>query len=209
MAYIINQAYFVEAAWIFKNYSNYLDNNIDVDSIAAFILEAQDMETQQLLGYTLWQFYVTLLTPTTPGDPTTKPIFLTENYNYKYLLDVYLQRSVALHAIHLALPTIHYRITNKSIVTKNSQFSQPVSKTALIDLKNDILSKAQFYDQRVREWIYNNPSNYPEYWETTGVMRMFPKSNVYFGGIYLPDVTNKKGLPCCGQGMGLGFPLNF
>lgn len=202
MAINQNNCFFVDTTYILNTYAGFLDNNIDPNSLNTFILLAQKEQTQQLLGYTLYTKYI--------SDITTGFISNPADANYKYLLDNYIVDSVSLWSIFYAMNSIQYRVTNKSVVTKNSQYSQPVSKTALNDLKNDILERAQFSDQRVREYILNFPYDFPEYYTVTGVMRLYPKTEVYFGGLYLgPGSNNLCGGNFPGQGMGLGTNLNF
>lgn len=194
-----NKAFFVSTEYIFENYSGYLDNNIDSNSIVTFIWIAQQEQTQQLLGYTLYQKYITELI----ADPTLAGASLV---NYKYLLLNYLVDSVSLWAIYYSLDTLHLRVTNKSIVKKNSEFSQAVGTAELIRIKSQVQERAQFADSRVREYIINNPSYFPEYYQVSGINRMVPKNNTYFGGIYLgPNM----GFGCNHlPGMGIDLPWN-
>jgi hypothetical protein len=85
----------------------------------------------------------------------------------------------------MSLPYINYHLTNKSVATKSSDNGQPSSLEEIQYLRKDIESIAQFYAQRIREYIVNNPGSFMEYWATSGIDRITPKSNNYFGGIYL------------------------
>jgi hypothetical protein len=204
MAFNQTKAFFVDSTYILKYYVGYLDPNIDPNSMDTFILLAQAEETQQLLGYTMYTFYVNAIQDYIQ-NATPIPA------DYKYLLDNYIVDSVALHAIYYSLNSLHYRATNKAVVIKNSQYSQAAPPSGLNALKNDVLQRAQFADQRVREYIMNYPYNFPLYYQTTGVARLYPKTNTYFGGLYLPQTpSTSRSFPCCGgQGMGLGISLNF
>ena len=171
MAIIQNKAFFTTPEYIFKDYAGYLDNNIDANSLNTFILIAQNEQTQQILGYTLYQLYISLITN---GQITS-----AGNAQYKYLLDNYLVDSVSLWTIWYALDSLHLRTTNKSVELKNSQYSTPVSASQLTKLKINVLERAQFVDSRTREYILNYPGDFPEYYQVTGVMRMTPKRNPY------------------------------
>lgn len=171
MAINQNKAFFVSPEYIFQNFAMFIDNNLDANAINSAILIAQNEQTQQLLGYTLYQKYITLIQTgqiTSPG-----------NSQYKYLLDNYIVDSVSLWAIWYGLDTFHLRVTNKSVELKNSQFSQPVSASQLTKLKINVLERAQFVDSRTREYILNYPGDFPEYYQVTGVMRMTAKRNPY------------------------------
>lgn len=171
MAILQNKAFLVTPEYIFQNYAGYLDNNIDANSLNTFILIAQNEQTQQILGFTLYTKIISLVQTSTIGD--------VGNVNYKYLLDNYLVDSISLWTIWYALDSMHMRTTNKSVELKNSQYSTPVSSSQLTKLKTNVLERAQFIDSRTREYILNYPGYYPEYYQVTGVMRMVPKKNPY------------------------------
>lgn len=201
---IQNKAFFTTPEYIFQNFAMYADNNLDANSINSAILIAQNEQTQQILGYTLYQKYITLITNGQISNPS--------NSNYKYLLDNYIVDSVSLWALWYSLDTIHLRVTNKSVELKNSQYSSPVSASQLTKLKINVLERAQFVDSRTREYILNYPGDFPEYYQVTGVMRMTPKRNPYTnffmtGKTYQSSNPGAAGGPCCGWLPGVGTYL--
>jgi hypothetical protein len=111
---------------------------------------------------------------------------------YQILLDNLIQKCQAFYVVHMALPYINYHLTNKSVATKSSDNGQPSSLEEIQYLRKDVESTAQFYAQRIREYIVNNPGAFTLYWGTSGIDRLTPKSNNYFGGIYL---NNRMKLP--------------
>lgn len=180
MAITQNVAFFVTPEFIFQKYAMYLDNNLDPNSMNSAILLAQAQETQQLLGYTLYTKYISMITVEIATPGATGSINNSENVNYKQLLDNYIVDSVSLWSIAKALKPIHLRSTNKSVVTKSSPpNSAAISNKDLSSLYYKIIEDAQFWDTRVVEQIINFPFNFPEYYQTTGVMRMVPKKNTY------------------------------
>jgi hypothetical protein len=198
MAIQQNKAFFVSPEYILQMYAGYLDNNIDPNTLNSFILIAQNENTQQLLGLTLYQKFITDITSGYINDPA--------DVNYKYLLDNYLMDSVALWTIWYAIDTIHLRITNKSIETKNSPNSQAIQPKELNRLKYLIMERAQFADARVRQQIINYPYDYPEYYQVTGVMSLVPKTNPYDNFFMTGKAFNRggsgfpQGSPCNGCG---------
>lgn len=196
MAINQNKCFFVSPEYILQMYSGYLDNNIDPNSLNTFILIAQNENTQQLLGYTLYQKYIT--------DITNGDILLAPDVNYKNLLDNYIMDSVALWTIWYALDTIHLRVTNKSVVTKSSPpNSAAISTKDLSRLGYKIMERAQFADARVREQIINYPFDFPEYYQVTGVQRLVPKTNPY-DNFFMTGKSFGKG----GNGFPQGSPCN-
>jgi hypothetical protein len=187
------QAFIIDSSYLKRNYPGYVDSNIDNNSLQSFILIAQDINLQSVIGYNMYNYIITSLM----ADPTGS-IFSTY---YQYILVNCIYKSVALWSIFNAYPTLLYKATNKSIVTKNSEESVQVSVKELEYLKAQIRNTAEYYDARTLEYIKNNPNSFPEYYTTSGVDRIIPKSNVYYGGLYLGGGSNRnrtnKG--CCGE----------
>jgi len=168
---------FISVEYITDN--TIIDSNVDATMITKFIDEAQDINIQQVVG---WSLYQKLLAIVADGTITSNPA----NSNYLDLMVNWLQRCQAMWVTFHILPYLNYHLTNKSVNTKNSTFSQPSGLPELTYLRADIESKAQFYVARIREQIVNNPGLYPEYWQTSGIDRINPKALNYVGGMYLP-----------------------
>ena len=182
---IQNSVYFITTDYILKYYSGYLDPNIDANSLNSFILIAQNIRTQSILGYDLYTKYINDIN--TYGSPTGS--------QYVYLMDNYIQPEVALWTIYEALPVLDTRITNKGIVNKTSDYSHTADLKRMDRLLNQISNNSQFFDTRIREYITNFPSQFPEYFTITGVNRVRAKQDPYFAGLWLPDqiTTRRKG----------------
>jgi hypothetical protein len=202
-----NEAFFVTPQYIFDNYSLYLDDNIDENSINSAILLAQDKFTQSALGFTLYRKYINDISAFYNGGA---PL----GTHYQMLFENWIQKEVSLWALWIAYPSLHIKATNKSIVTKHSDNSNAVTLKEVDYMRNDIQSSAMFYDSRIREEILNYPQNFPEYFTITGVDRIIPKSLVYRGSIYLNPTLRKsngygsKGCPGCPND-GIGTNLNW
>lgn len=166
-----NRAFLVSAEYLLENYMGYIDNNVDAGSINTFILRAQFEQTQQLLGMTLYQKYITMINANTINN--------AENVNYKSLLDNFIIDSVSNWAIWYLLDHLSLQGTNKGVQQKNSQWSNPVSQSQLTKKKLSVNEAAQFWDARIMSEILTTPTNYPEYYQVTGVMRLVPKKDPY------------------------------
>ncbi len=193
-----NTVYFITTAYIKKYYSGYLDPNIDDDALNTFILVAQSVRIQSVLGYDLYTKFINDIN--TYGDP--------QGPQYLFLMNNYIQPAVALWAIYEAAPSLGFKITNKSVSQKSSQYGQPSSRQDIEYIRQQISNNAQFYSQRIREYVTNYPNDFPEYYIITGVNRIKAKRNNYFAGMFLPDTMyfgNRGGFigdqRCCdGQG---------
>lgn len=153
-----------------------IDDNVDPGILDPFIMKAQDINIQTIIGNTL---YVKLMYDISNDSLTGQ---------YKILVDDYVQRCQAEWSVYHALPYISLRITNKSVSEKNSDTSTPTDIKNVQYLREDIRNTAEFLGQRMREYICNNQSLFPEYFQiAANQLQITPKKNNYFGGVYLPD----------------------
>lgn len=181
-------AKFISTEYLFKY--TILDDNIDPDLLNKFIIQAQDLNIQQVIGNTL---YVKLMTDiVNTGSPS--------GY-YLTLLTDYIQRCQAEWTVYHVFPFINYRLTNKAVSEKNSDNSNPTTLENIQWLREQVRSTAEFYSTRIREFIVNNQTQFPEYFNPDqNLLSIKPRWNNYFGGIYLNRYTS----PCdcnCGKGI--------
>jgi hypothetical protein len=171
------RAFIIDSNYLKVNYNGYIDNNIDDNSIESFILLAQDVNLQSVLGYNMYNYIISTLI----SDPTGNSF---SSY-YQYILINYIRPSVALWSIFQMYPSLLYKATNKALVTKHSDDSIATGIREMEYMRNQIRNNAEFYDSRIQEYITNNTNFFTEYYTTSGVNRIKPKSQVYFGGLYL------------------------
>jgi hypothetical protein len=151
-----------------------IDKNTDADLIAPNIIVAQDTNIQQILGYTLYQKLMDLV--------STGDINDSSNSKYLLLLANFVQPALCHHTVWHSLPSIQYRLTNKSILSKTSDSATTTGLKELMYMRDNVKHYADFYNQRIRELIINNPSDYPEYFQSVGIDRIRPKRTTYFSG---------------------------
>lgn len=150
-------------------YENFYD-----EIIAPFVLQAQDIYVQEKLGTT---FYQNLRTRVSGNTITTYE---------RTLLNDYIAPMLANYSIYLALPSIHYRIKNKSVMVGTSEESQTASLSELNFVRSSVLDVAQFYGERMREYLRANENEFPDY-ILYDVDFMKPnKLNTYSQGLYIP-----------------------
>ena len=144
------------------------------EDIAPYVLQAQDIYVQEKLGTT---FYQSLKTKVLSGT--------TSSYE-QVLLNEYIAPMLAQFAVYLALPHIHYKIKNKSVLNGTSEDGTPATLGDIKYLKAQTLDTAQFYGERMREYLRANDEHFDEYrnWDED---YMAPnKFNTYSQGIYIP-----------------------
>lgn len=179
---IANNVFFITVDYIKRYYSGYLDQNIDANALDSFILLAQNVRTQSVLGYDLYTKYINDINTT--GSPV--------GAQYIYLMNNYIQPATALWSIYEALPSLGFKVTNKAVSQKDSQYGHASSRSDIEYIRQQVSNNAQFFDSRIREYITNNPSDFQEYYITSGVNRIRAKRNMYFAGLWLPDMMKGK-----------------
>lgn len=166
-------AQFIDSTYVFNNTP--IDSNVDPIKVNIAIKEAQELNIKSILGQELYtKIFNDIL-----GTGTTTGYYLT-------LLTDYIQRCQAYWAVYHVLPTLQYNLSNKGVTEKHSEYSESSELDKIIFLRKDAESKAQFFGQRITEYIINNAEHFPEYYQQSG-LGIQPKSNNYFGGIYLPN----------------------
>ena len=103
---------------------------------------------------------------------------------YLTLLQTYIQPSLVQYSFATVLPFLRLRMVNNSIVTMSSEQGSSVSHSDLKPLINASTDQAEFYRERLIEYIRNNTSSFPEYSTNTGA-DLTPTSENYYAGLNL------------------------
>lgn len=169
--------------------------NVENTFIKTNIFLAQDIHIQQILGSNLYddiivQFedykdvYDAGVTGITAADYVSAP--------YLTLIDEYLQVTLLYYTLYESMFDLYSKITNKSIVTQSSDNSDVVSEEFLHKRKDDFLNKAEFYAQRMTNFLIDNQTTYPKYLEVDGeVSDITPNQDNYLSnGWYLKDTKS-------------------
>lgn len=159
---------FLDTPYIYK--FTIIEQNVDADLVLKFIWKAQDLNIQSLIGQNLYTKLV-----------TTCPNFTGE---YLTLIRDYIQPCQAEWVVFHALPFLNYRLTNKAVSQKSSDNSLPSSADDIKWLRDQVRNNAEFYGERIKDYIRNNPTSFPEYYTTTQSFEVRPNKTAYFGGIY-------------------------
>jgi hypothetical protein len=148
-----------------------LDNNIRIDVLTPSIIQAQDIYIQDCIGT---KFYNKLKTGVLNTTLTTdENSFLTD----------YIGPCLIQYALYLVLPNLKYKFVEKGILNGTSEETQPTTLDEMKWLRETALDTAQFYNQRLLEFLKDNPGLFPEY-ANPGVDGMQPnRSTPYFSGL--------------------------
>jgi hypothetical protein len=156
-----------------------LDENVRVEDITPFIINAQDIYTQSVLGT---KFYDRLKEGVVNNDLTA---------DEQHLLNEYVAKALMQYSLYLMLPSIKYKIVEKGIVSGTSEETAATNLDELKYLRQSILDTAQFYDKRLLEYLIDNPGMF-EFYDAPGSDGMMPnKHTPYFSGL-VTDIKKLK-----------------
>lgn len=152
--------------------STAINYNVDTAFLLPFLKIAQDKNMQVILGTDL---YEKIEAEIAAGALTGV---------YKTLVDDYVQDSIIHYALVEALPFISFQIKNGSVTQKNSENGTAASKEDINWLIQKERDSAEFYGQRIVDYLCENSSSFPEYTSNSGA-DLSPISNAYNTGIRL------------------------
>lgn len=155
-----------------------IQQNVDENILIPFILRAQEIYLQQLIGSALY-------------DRLKDGVINNNlNSNEDTLLRQYIQPMISEYTFYLALPHINYKLTNKAVSQESSENSNPSGLDEIKFLRNSVLDMAQFYAKRLSKYLCDNDNLFPEYASADSDDNLLPNKKAYFNGVYLP---RKKG----------------
>jgi|TARA_R100000479_G_scaffold141377_1_gene77125 hypothetical protein len=109
---------------------------------------------------------------------------------YQTLVDDYIQDALVHWAFYECLPFLRVRVSNNGIGVKTSENIESMSQEDMNSLREEIRNTAEFYTERLIDYIRHNTSSYPEYNTNTGADISPSKSN-YYSGMNLERATTK------------------
>jgi len=164
-----------------KSYSS-LDENVRVEEITPYILQAQDIYIQPLLGT---KFYNRLKDGVRLDD--LNPL-------EDELLQEYIAKALIHYSLYLMMPFIKYKIVAKGILNGASEETTTTDLNDLKYLRQNTLDTAEFYSKRLISQLKDYPGRFTEY-EIPGITGMRPdKSSPYFSGLVTKAPRNKRGV---------------
>lgn len=157
-----------------KEYSP-LAKNIDDDLLVPFIYRSQDINLQTILGSDFFE--------------RLKEGVINNNLNQdeEDLIRNYIQNMVAEWTIYYCLPTLNFKMTNKSVTQDRSEFGDPSGLDDIKYLRQNVRDMSEFYSKRLVKFLvdYGNEL-FPEYRQTNSKENLNRNSKSYFNGIYIP-----------------------
>lgn len=153
-----------------------ISDAIDGKQIMPQIKVAQDMYVQTALGSTL---YLRLQSGIEAANLTV---------NEKTLLNSFITDALVWYTMSLLPFALGYQFFSKGVLQKTSEESNAPSRADLELISNQYKQTAEFYKQRLINYLRENYSLYTEYFTTgSGWDVIFPETKAYTCSIYLGE----------------------
>jgi len=148
-----------------------LDSNIRIDVLTPSIIQAQDIYIQDTLGT---KFYNRLKAGVIANDLTTNESTFLKDFVGPCLIQ---------YSLYLLLPNLKYKMVEAGIVNGTSEETQSTTLDEMKYLREAALDTAQFYNQRMLDYLGDNPGMFATY-NNPGTDGMLPnKDTPYFSGL--------------------------
>jgi hypothetical protein len=172
-----NFVYFVSVTYLKDNTP--INENLDDKLLKAAIKEAQEIYIRDVIGSGIYdelqdQAYNGTLT----SDNTT-------------LLDSYIAPCLKYYSLTESMLPMTFKFMNKSVASRNSENATPITTGELTQIEQRYRDKAEYYAERLRDFLKENPTLYPKYLNPgSGFDVIRPQNTAYFGGMYLPGTDD-------------------
>jgi len=170
-------AQFIDETWLVQNTP--INANIDVALVAPFIRSAQDLHIQPVLGTT---FYIHLQDQIVNGLVTS---------DEDTLLKI-IRPALAYWTVVFAIPFVAVEVRGAGVVRATNDRITPASLSEISLIRSESTNIAEFYTQRIQDWLCKNRNLYPQYIGTQ--IPIHPTAPQFDGGVYY-----RGGGGCCGD----------
>ena len=157
--------------------STAINMNVDVAFLLPYVKISQEKYIKTKLGTNLYVAIQGMISGGTIGIPA--------NANYKTLLDDYIADVLVHYAFYEVLPFLRYKVQNNNVVSKTADNSTPLTRAEAQDLRSEISNTAQFYTERMVDYLCNNTSLFPEFSTNSGGDVNPDTTNGYYQGMNL------------------------
>jgi len=162
--------------------STAINLNVDVDLLLPYVRQAQKLYVETKLGTDLNNKLKDLIKAGTVGN--------AGNEAYKTLLDDYIGDMLPNWALFNCIPYLRFKVENGNIYSKTSETGNALSTEEAQHLREEVRNTAEYYTERMIDYICNNNSLFPEYSTNTG-SDVDPDRNAYYNGMNLERPQNQ------------------
>lgn len=162
--------------------SSALNLNISTTLLLPYVRQAQKLYIETKLGTDLNNKLKDLIVAGTVND--------AGNEAYATLLNDYIPDVLVNFSFFHAIPFLRFKIENGNIYSKTSETGTALSTEEAQHLREEIRNTAEYYTERLIDYICNNSTLFPEYSTNTGA-DVDPNRNAYYNGMNLERPNNQ------------------
>jgi hypothetical protein len=162
--------------------STALNLNVSTDLLLPYLRQSQKLYVETKLGTDLNNKLKDLIVAGTVGA--------VGNEAYKTLLDDYIGDMLPNWALYHCIPFLRFKVENGNIYSKTSETGTAMSVEESQHLREEIRNTAEYYTERMIDYICNNNSLFPEYSTNSG-SDVDPDRNAYYNGMNLERPNNQ------------------
>ena len=156
--------------------STAINLSVDNEILLPYLRQSQKLYVETKLGTDLNNKLKDLIIAGTVNLPV--------NAAYKTLLDDYIGDMLPNWALYHCIPFLRFKVENGNIYSKTSETGNALSTEESQHLREEIRNTAEYYTERMIDYICNNNSLFPEYNTNTGA-DVNPDDNAYYNGMNL------------------------
>jgi hypothetical protein len=162
--------------------STAINLNVDVELLLPYVRQAQKLYVETKLGTDLNNKLKDLITTGTVGS--------VGNEAYKTLLDDYIGDMLPNWALYNCIPFLRFKVENGNIYSKTSETGNALSTEEAQHLREEVRNTAEYYTERMIDYICNNTASFPEYSTNSGA-DVTPDRNAFYNGMNLERPNNQ------------------
>ena len=162
--------------------STAINLNVSTTLLLPYVRQAQKLYVETKLGTDLNNKLKDLIVAGTVGA--------VGNEAYKTLLDDYIGDMLPNWALYNCIPYLRFKVENGNIYSKTSETGTALSTEEAQHLREEVRNTAEYYTERMIDYICNNNSLFPEYSTNSGA-DVDPDRNAYYNGMNLERPTQQ------------------
>ena len=164
--------YMMSADWLKENST--LDLNIDDKTLKMAILEAQEIHIREAIGSGVYDELIGQISASTLTSAN------------QTLMNNYIRPALKYWAIVESIAVNVMKMVNKGLGKRSADNFTPADTGDITMLENRMRDKAEYYTNRLRDYLHENSSTYPLFLSPgSGIDTIHPKGVQTFGGFYL------------------------
>ena len=152
--------------------STAINLNVDTDLLLPYVRQAQKLYVEPKLGTDLTQKLKNeIIAGTLAGA-------------YKTLVDDYIGDMLPNWGLYMLVPFLRFKVENGNIYSKTSETGNALSTEEAQHFREEIRNTAEYYTERMIEYVTNNLASFPEYSTNSGA-DVNPDRNAFYNGMNL------------------------